>query len=188
VYARYVKRICDVALAIAATIVLAPVMAIAAVAILLDDGSPAIFKQRRVGLDGREFTVFKFRSMAIDTGDVAKARAQAARVTRVGRIIRRLNVDELPQLWNIVRGDMSIVGPRPPLSSQTVLIDLRQRNGAFSCRPGLTGLAQVNAYDGMTEKTKAMYDGQYAAHISVGLDLGIIMRTIGYLFRTPPVY
>lgn len=187
-YARYVKRICDVALAIAAMIVLAPVMAIAAVAILLDDGSPAIFKQRRVGLDGREFTVFKFRSMAIDTGDVAKARAQAARVTRVGRIIRRLNVDELPQLWNIVRGDMSIVGPRPPLSSQTVLIDLRQRNGAFSCRPGLTGLAQVKAYDGMTEETKAMYDGQYAAHISVGLDLGIIMRTIGYLFRTPPVY
>lgn len=187
-YARHVKRICDVAFAIVAMIVLAPIMAITAVAILLDDGSPVIFKQRRVGLDGREFTVFKFRSMAIDTGDVAKARAQGARVTTTGRIIRRLSVDELPQLWNITRGDMSIVGPRPPLVSQTVLLELRRHNGAFSCRPGLTGLAQVNAYDGMTEETKAMYDGQYVAHISAGRDLGIIMRTIGYLFRTPPVY
>lgn len=187
-YARCMKRVGDIVLAMIAMIILSPCMALTAIAILLDDGSPVIFKQHRVGLNGQEFTIFKFRSMSKDTRDVAKAQAQEARVTTVGKVIRRLNIDELPQLWNIVRGDMSIVGPRPALPSQTALLELRRRNNAFSCRPGLTGQAQVNAYDGMPEEAKAAYDASYAAHISLHNDIDIILRTIGYLFHAPPVY
>jgi O-antigen biosynthesis protein WbqP len=97
-------------------------------------------------------------------------------------------VDELPQLINILRGEMSLVGPRPPLPSQASLLALRAANGACAFRPGLTGLAQINSYDGMSETEKAAWDGRYAAGVCLSGDLAIVARTVGYLFRRPPTY
>jgi O-antigen biosynthesis protein WbqP len=156
--------------------------------IRLEDGNRAIFRQRRVGRDGQEFTLMKFRSMPMNTSHVPSAQAASLRITRVGKVIRRLNIDELPQLFNIFRGDMSVVGPRPALASQTQLVDLRQQLGALSVRPGLTGLAQVNSYDGMPESEKAGFDGKYASRVTLWGDLRIILRTFTYLMHRPPVY
>src|SRR5205823_7797451 len=120
-----------------------------ALLIHLEDRGPVLFRQQRSGRDGRPFRIFKFRSMPVNTGDVPSSQARSLRVTRVGQIIRRLNIDELPQLINILRGDMSVVGPRPALPTQTALLDMRKANAAIKCKPGLTGLAQVNSYDNM---------------------------------------
>lgn len=181
------KRVVDIVLSACALLLLSPIMAVVALAVILDDGAPALFRQRRVGRNGTEFTIVKFRSMPINTGDIPRANANA-RVTRVGRVIRRLNLDELPQLFCILNGDMSIVGPRPALPVQTELLRLRIENGAARCRPGLTGLAQVNSYDGMPESEKAAWDGTYAENISVLTDLSITVRTFAYLLKPPPVY
>ena len=126
--------------------------------------------------------------LALGCGEVRFKHRQDPRVTRVGRLIRRTNVDELPQLVNILRGDMSIVGPRPPITSQSDLIELRRANGALNCRPGLTGWAQINAFDGMSVVRKAELDGDYAARISLRRDIVIILRTFGYLLKPPPKY
>ena len=114
--------------------------------------------------------------------------ADSLELTRIGRFIRRTNFDELPQLLNILKGDMSVVGPRPAIKSQSELIALRQANGALACRPGLTGLAQVSSYDGMTDVQKAVFDGEYARSVSLAVDLRIIVRTVTYLLKPPPRY
>ena len=187
-YARWGKRALDTALSAAALVAAAPVLALVAAVIRVVDGAPVVFRQRRAGRGGEPFTLFKFRSMAVGTRDLPSSQAGALAVTPIGRVIRRTNLDELPQLVNILRGDMSIVGPRPALPSQHDLLALRRANGAAAIRPGLTGLAQVNAYDGMTVEAKAGFDGDYARRLCLSLDLAIIARTIGYLARRPPVY
>ena len=115
-------------------------------------------------------------------------RAREAHTTSIGRLLRRTNIDELPQIINILRGEMSFVGPRPALSSQSKLLELRRRNGAFGLVPDLTGLAQVEAFDGMSEAEKATWDGEYAACVSLTTDLRIVARTILYLRHAPPTY
>jgi len=159
-----------------------------AVAIRLGDGGPALFRQERAGRDGRRFVLLKFRSMPVGTAHVPSTDATTLPVTAVGRLLRRTNLDELPQLLNILAGEMSVVGPRPALATQEELLALRRANGAIGCRPGLTGLAQVSARDGMTVAEKAACDGAYADRLGLWTDLGIIARTVGYLFRPPPVY
>jgi O-antigen biosynthesis protein WbqP len=188
VYRSFGKRLFDVCSSASALIVLSPLMLLTALLIRVEDGGPALFRQKRVGKDGREFLLFKFRSMPVNTANVASAEAAALTVTRVGRVIRRANIDELPQLFNMLKGNMSVVGPRPALASQTRLLELRAAEGAMSVRPGLTGLAQVNSYDGMSEIEKARYDGQYAKSLGFFRDVGIILRTFVYLTRRPPVY
>jgi O-antigen biosynthesis protein WbqP len=126
--------------------------------------------------------------MPVNTGDIPSAAARSVRITRVGRVIRRTNADELPQLVNILRGDMSVVGPRPALPAQRELVALRSANGALACTPGLTGLAQVNAYDGMSIEAKATWDGRYADRIRFFRDVAIILRTVRYLMAPPPTY
>jgi O-antigen biosynthesis protein WbqP len=187
-YVGWGKRLLDVILAGTALAVLSPLLLLTVVLIRLEDGGPTLFRQRRSGRDGVDFTLFKFRSMPVGSANVPSAGAGNLRITRVGRIIRRTNIDELPQLLNILRGDMSVVGPRPALPSQEDLLSLRRENGAMRCRPGLTGLAQVKSYDGMPVSEKASLDGRYAARPSLFGDLGIILRTVAYLFRRPPVY
>jgi O-antigen biosynthesis protein WbqP len=182
------KRVLDVLLSGLAVAGLSPFLALIAVAVWLEDRGPALFRQRRVGRNDLSFELLKFRSMPVGTATVPSPDAALLRLTRVGRIIRRLNLDELPQLLNIMTGEMSIVGPRPALPSQADLLDLRRANEAIRLRPGLTGLAQVNAYDGMPVTAKAAHDGEYAQRVSLGLDLWIIFRTFAYLFRRPPVY
>jgi len=187
-YARLGKRLLDILMAGSALVLLSPLLALTGGLIRIEDGPPVIYRQKRPGRNGQPFTILKFRSMPDDAPEAPSASMGTAQVTRVGRVIRRLNVDELPQLFNILRGDMSLVGPRPPLNSQEDLIDLRRVGGAYLLRPGLTGLAQVNAYDGMTAEAKAHLDNLYAKQVTFRSDLDIIARTVLFLFRPPPTY
>jgi O-antigen biosynthesis protein WbqP len=188
VYRRYIKRLVDVVLSVVALIVLSPILGLIACGVRLEDGGRVIFRQRRIGRDGELFWLLKFRSMPENTGDIPSHAAHSARITRVGRLIRRTNADELPQLINILRGDMSIVGPRPALMTQEELVARRRENGALSCMPGLTGLAQVNAYDGMSVQAKAEWDGKYSQRVSFTTDVVTILRTVRYLMSPPPTY
>ena len=187
-YERHLKRFLDLALAGTATAVLSPLLAIIGLAIVIEDGRPVVYRQQRTGRSGAPFVIFKFRSMPLNTAVATSATMGQARITRVGRVIRRTNADELPQLFNILRGDMSVVGPRPPLDSQQTLIAHRRSGAAWDVRPGLTGLAQVNAFDGMTEEQKAVYDNRYAERVTFLGDLKIIAQTVRYLFSPPPTY
>jgi O-antigen biosynthesis protein WbqP len=187
-YRFYFKRALDLVLAAIALLILSPLMLLTAVAIYLEDGGFPFFRQQRVGKDGQLFKLLKFRSMAVNTANVPSAQASSLTITQVGQFIRRTNIDELPQLINILRGEMSLVGPRPALPSQAELCALRDRNGATACKPGLTGLAQVNSYDNMPESEKVEWDGKYAANISCFKDISIILKTFGYLTKKPPVY
>jgi O-antigen biosynthesis protein WbqP len=187
-YRRGGKRLLDALLAGAALVLLSPLLAITAAAIWLEDRHGPLFRQERVGRHGRPFRLVKFRSMPVGTPSVPSDAARQLRVTRVGRLIRLTNVDELPQLWCVLRGDMSLVGPRPALPSQRELVALRRARGVEALAPGLTGLAQVNAYDGMPESEKVEWDARYVARVGLAADLGIMLATVGYLLRRPPVY
>jgi O-antigen biosynthesis protein WbqP len=187
-YRRFFKRVLDVSIAVLALLLLSPVMLAVALLIYLEDRGSVFFRQIRVGAGGREFEFVKFRSMPEGTRSVPSTEAGSIPVTRVGRFIRRTNIDELPQLFAVIRGEMSLVGPRPALPKQDALCAIRRQNGSIDCLPGMTGLAQVNAYDGMPEEEKAEYDGEYARSLSLMTDLRVILRTFGYLTRKPPVY
>ena len=187
-YESWLKRPVDFAASACAFVILIPVMVPCAFAVWAEDRGRVLFRQQRVGRGGRIFTICKFRSMQENVGDVPSHEAARLPITRVGRLLRRTNLDELPQLWNVICGDMSLVGPRPALPTQSELIALRLASRASELRPGLTGLAQVSSYDGMPIERKAAFDGEYAAHVSFAGDAVIIVRTIGYLFRRPPVY
>jgi len=156
--------------------------------IMVFDRGPVIFKQQRIGRLAEKFWFYKFRSMPINTGDLASDKVGKIELTWVGRVIRRTNLDELPQLLNILKGDMSVVGPRPPIPNQQELIDIRTLNKSIECRPGLTGLAQINSFDGMTVKEKAKFDEEYIQNISLWNDLKIIFGTFFYILKPPPVY
>lgn len=188
VYAAYGKRILDCVLAAGGLIVLSPLFALVALAIRIEDGRPSLFRQLRVGRNGHTFTLYKFRSMPVSAPNVPSAAAGALTVTRVGRFIRRTNIDELPQLWNVLIGDMSLIGPRPALPSQSSLLGARRETHVDRLRPGLTGLAQVNAYDGMPETEKVGWETRYAHDVSFFRDIWIVLRTLRYLTRRPPVY
>ena len=178
------NRAVDVAAAGAALAVSAPLLALAALAIKLEDRGPVLYRQRRVGKDGVEFELLKLRTMvvgaehqgagfAVDRGD--------PRITRTGRLLRRLSIDELPQLWNVLRGDMSLIGPRPTLRYQVERYDDRQRR-RLEVKPGLTGWAQVNGRAGLPWEERIELDVWYVDHRSPWLDLKILARTPLALF------
>ena len=178
------NRVADVALAGAGLVLTSPLLAAAALAIKLENGGPILFRQTRVGKDGADFDVLKLRTMvvgaetkgagyAVDRGD--------ARITRVGRILRRTSVDELPQLWNVVRGDMSVIGPRPTLRYQVSRYTPRQRR-RLEVRPGLTGWAQVNGRATLPWADRIELDVWYVEHRSPRVDLKILLRTPLALF------
>jgi O-antigen biosynthesis protein WbqP len=187
-YAIRAKRWLDVVFALCAIVCLSPVFLLVGLLIRLQDGGPAIFRQARVGRFGRPFTLFKFRSMPVSTPNLPSSQAGQVTITPFGKLIRRTNLDELPQLFNILRGEMSLIGPRPALASQTDLLRMREQAGVMRVRPGLTGLAQVNSYDGMSEPEKVEWERRYVSAISFAGDLGIVARTFVYLLRPPPVY
>lgn len=182
------KRLFDLLIVLVSLLALLPVLILVVVLIKSFDPGPLIFKQKRVGRNGELFDFYKFRSMPVNTGDIPSDQVGQVSLTWVGKMIRRTNLDELPQLLNILEGDMSIVGPRPPIPTQEELVELRHKNGAIHCRPGLTGLAQISSYDGMTVKHKAEFDGEYAKKVTLSRDMGIILRTFLYLLKPPPVY
>lgn len=187
-YTKFFKRAIDLLASIFALILLSPLLLIVSLAIYMEDRGSILFLQTRVGARGRTFRVIKFRSMPENTGDVESARAHGLPVTKVGRFIRRTNIDELPQLFNVLMGQMSIVGPRPPVVTQTALCRLRDENGSMRCLPGVTGLAQINGYDGMPDEEKARFDGEYARTMGFLADIRIVLRTFTYLRKAPPVY
>jgi lipopolysaccharide/colanic/teichoic acid biosynthesis glycosyltransferase len=164
--------------------VASPVLAAAALAIKLDDGGPVFYRQRRVGLNGEEFELVKFRTM--DVGAEHKGAGFAVnegdpRITRAGRLLRRLSIDELPQLWNVVRGDMSLIGPRPTLAYQVERYTPRQRR-RLEVRPGITGWAQIHGRARLPWEERIELDVWYVEHRSPWLDLKIIARTPSALF------
>jgi O-antigen biosynthesis protein WbqP len=126
--------------------------------------------------------------MPVNTAHVSSEQVHLIKITPFGKFIRRTNMDELPQLLNILRGDMSLIGPRPSLPDQVELIELRTQNGTYNCRPGLTGLAQVNSYDYMPVREKAGFDGIYVNNITFINDVKIVLKTLLYLTKQPPVY
>jgi O-antigen biosynthesis protein WbqP len=165
-----------------------PILFIVALIIKIQDKGPVLFIQERIGRDKQSFRIFKFRSMPINTPNVSSEQVNLLKITPFGKFIRRTNIDELPQLFNILKGDMSLIGPRPSLANQIELIELRVANGTYHCRPGLTGLAQVNSYDYMPVVEKAKFDGIYANHITSINDVKIILKTFIYLTKKPPTY
>ena len=187
-YKLFGKRLFDIFIVFVAVVCLSPLIVIIALLIKIVDPGPIIFKHNRVGQNGELFSFFKFRSMPVNTGDLASDEVGQVKFTWVGKMIRRTNIDELPQLLNILKGDMSIVGPRPPIGSQEELLQARKGNGSLFVRPGLTGLAQVNSFDGMTVSEKAAFDGEYVEKITFVKDVQIILNTVLYLFKPPPVY
>jgi lipopolysaccharide/colanic/teichoic acid biosynthesis glycosyltransferase len=174
------KRALDLAIAAPLTVALAPVMAGVALWIRRDSPGPALFRQRRVGYAGRPFTLLKFRTMIVGAegmGAGLAVTADDARITRAGMALRRLSLDELPQLLNVVRGDMSLVGPRPTVASQVERYDARQR-GRLRARPGLTGLAQVRGRNAIPWSERIEIDLEYVAGWSLRRDLAILARTV----------
>lgn len=182
------KRLFDIFFASVTLLILAPIFILVTIAIWFEDQGAALFRQERVGRLGTSFTINKFRSMPLSTKQVPSTKTDSISITKVGKLIRRTNIDELPQLLNIVAGHMSLIGPRPALKSQEELCSLRVKNGASDCRPGLTGLAQINSYDGMPEYEKARWDGEYSKRITFFSDLTIILKTFRYLLKPPPTY
>ena len=182
------KRLCDFLAVFILLILIFPILLIIAICIKLHDGGPIIFKQKRIGKDGKKFLFLKFRSMPVNTPNVVSTNTGQLNITPIGKIIRRTNLDEIPQFINVLKGDMSLIGPRPCLPNQHSLIDLRVQNGAIKLKPGLTGWAQVNAYDYMPEEEKAKFDGEYSKELSLWMDIKIILGTVKYFTKKPPVY
>lgn len=187
-YSKQFKRPLDKFLALCALVFLSPLCLLVTILISVFDPGPVIFCQSRVGRGGLVFDFYKFRSMPVSTGDIPSDQIGDVRLSWIGGLLRRTNLDEVPQLINVLKGDMSIVGPRPSIPSQQYLTELRRKNGALNCYPGLTGLAQINAFTGMSADKKAEFDGQYAASISFSGDIGIVCRTFLYLLKPPPKY
>lgn len=174
------KRLLDVAGALALLAVLWPVLLVAAIAVVLDDGWPVLFRQRRVGRGGREFGMYKFRSMVRDAAEIGPYFTADAdpRITRVGRFLRRSSIDELPQLLNVLRGDMSLVGPRPDVPAQRALYSDADWALRCSVRPGITGLAQALLRSQATQDQRLALDLRYARENSTWLDLRILVWTL----------
>ena len=182
VYARYIKRILDVLLSGCALVVLSPVLLIVAVLVRTKLGSPVIFCQERPGKDEKVFKMYKFRSMTDARDENGELLPDEVRLTKFGRALRSTSLDELPELWNIFKGDMSIVGPRPLLVEYLPLYNEEQHH-RHDVTPGLTGLAQVHGRFNLLWQEKFAYDIEYVNHISFRNDLSIVLQTVREIFR-----
>lgn len=180
------KRILDLAGALTGIALLWPLALVVAAIVKLDTRGPALFVQQRVGRDERVFRCLKFRSMHVETPERATHYSTPSDVTRVGRILRRTKLDELPQLLNVLAGDMSLVGPRPCLRSQASLIEARRKLGVFRVRPGITGLAQVYELDMSTPELLAKVDAVYVAQGNTVMDVRLIIASLPGLSRFRP--
>ena len=177
------KRLTDIVLSLLALTLLSPIFLLAALAVGIDSGLPIFFKQTRVGVAGKLFGMFKFRSMRIDAESTGPYFTQNndPRITRVGRFIRRTSIDELPQLINVLRGDMSLVGPRPDVPEQRSLYSADEWQQRCSVRPGITGLAQAQIRSVGTHADRLALDLRYTRESSLWLDLKILWLTLGRL-------
>ena len=187
---RVVKRILDILFSILLLAVLSPIILIIIIAIKIDSKGPIIFKQNRIGINKSEFYILKFRTMYIDTPkDVPTHLLENPEkwITKVGMFIRKTSLDELPQLINILKGDMSFIGPRPALWNQYDLIEEREKYGANDVPVGLTGWAQVNGRDELPIAEKAKLDGEYANKISLWMDIKCFFKTFFSVLKSDGV-
>ena len=178
---KFFKRTLDIVLSFLGMIVLSPFFLLLVLAIKLDSKGPVLFKQKRVGLHKKHFYILKFRTMRIDTPKDTPTHLlenPEQWITKVGKFLRKTSLDELPQIWNIFVGDMSIIGPRPALWNQYDLIEERDRYGANDVLPVLTGWAQIHGRDELAIAKKAELDGYYVQHLSFGLDVRCFFGTI----------
>ncbi|MCQ9210470.1 sugar transferase [Granulicatella seriolae] len=187
---QYIKRMIDIFMSFVAIIIFSPLMLLTAIVIKLDSKGPVLFKQKRVGKDKTHFQIYKFRTMYQDTpGDVPTHQLQGAKstITRVGGFLRKSSLDELPQLFNILKGDMSVIGPRPALWNQYDLIEERDKYGANDIRPGLTGWAQINGRDELEIPVKAKLDGYYKQQMNFFFDVKCFFGTIVSIMKADGV-
>lgn len=189
-YQKFGKRFLDVVLSACAIVVLSPVYLLVSAAIKLDDPGPVFFRQKRVGIHKTHFQILKFRTMKMDTPqDVPTHLLENPEqyITRVGRVLRKTSLDELPQIFQIFTGKMSIIGPRPALWNQFDLIAERDKYGANDVRPGLTGWAQINGRDELPIDVKARFDGEYVQKLSFLFDCKCFFGTITSVLKSEGV-
>lgn len=181
IYCRYVKRALDILFSALLLFFLCLPMALIALAVALDSKGGVIFRQIRRGRDGREFVCYKFRTMyrsAPSNRPASRLENAEAYVTRVGKYLRRSSLDELPQLFNVLKGDMSLVGPRPLISEERDMHEGRMRDGVYTIRPGITGLAQISGRNALCDEEKLRADGRYLLSLSPQLDAKILLLTL----------
>ena len=182
VYEKYIKRGLDVILSFGGLVILSPVFLILAIAIYIDDPGPVLFTQKRLGKNKQYFKLHKFRSMKMCTPHDKPTHMlenPEQYITKVGKLLRAHSLDELPQIWDIFIGNMSVIGPRPGLWNQDLLTAERDKYGANDVRPGLTGWAQINGRDELEIPDKAKLDGEYVAKIGLGMDLKCFLGSVG---------
>lgn len=185
-----VKRLIDIVLSFLALIILSPVFLILVIAIKIDSKGPVLFKQKRVGIHKRHFNILKFRTMRIDTPKDCPTHLLENPdqwITKVGKFLRKTSLDELPQIWNIFVGEMSIIGPRPALWNQYDLIEERDKYGANDVPVGLTGWAQINGRDTVEIEDKAKFDGYYVEKMGFGMDIKCFFGTIVSVLKSDGV-
>lgn len=181
-YRKYIKRILDFVLSLIAIIVLSPILLIVGILVRIKLGSPVIFKQKRPGKDEKIFTLYKFRTMTDKKDENGKELPDSERLTKFGKVLRSTSLDELPELFNILKGDMAIVGPRPLLVEYLDLYNEEQKH-RHDVRPGLTGLAQVNGRNSISWEEKFEEDIEYINKITFIEDLKIVFKTVGKVFK-----
>ena len=189
-YRKFLKRFLDIIVVITLGIVLMVPLIFVAILVKLTSKGPVFFKQERFGLNSKPFTLYKFRSMT--DGAPVKANSEfddiTSYITPFGMFIRKTSIDELPQLFNIIRGDMSFIGPRPLANTDKTVLDMRKRNGADKVLPGISGLAQVNGRNLISDEQKAKLDGDYARELGFGLDIKLTHQTIVSVFKREGVF
>jgi undecaprenyl phosphate N,N'-diacetylbacillosamine 1-phosphate transferase len=186
VYRRYIKRPMDLILSLCAIIVLAPVLLVVALLVRVKLGSPVIFSQQRPGLNEKIFTLYKFRTMTDEQDENGELLPDSVRLTKFGGLLRNTSLDELPELFNILKGDMSIVGPRPQLVRDMVYMTPEQRR-RHDIRPGLSGWAQINGRNAIDWEDKLNYDLEYLDKVSFWFDAKIVLITIKKVFKTESI-
>lgn len=187
---KFIKRLADLICSLVGMILLSPLIIAVIIAIKLDSKGPVMFKQKRIGINKKTFNILKFRTMRIDTPKDTPTHLldnPEQWITRVGRFLRKTSLDELPQILNIIKGDMSIVGPRPALWNQDDLIAERDKYGANDIRPGLTGWAQINGRDELPIEIKAKLDGKYVEKMGLIMDIKCFFGTFIAVFRSKGV-
>lgn len=189
-YRIFFKRFLDTCVAIILGILLSWLFIIVAILVKLTSQGPVFFKQERFGLNSKPFTLYKFRSMT--NGAPVKANSEfddiTSYITPFGMFIRKTSIDELPQLLNIIKGDMSFIGPRPLANTDEKVLQLRRENGADQVRPGISGLAQVNGRNNITDHDKASYDAKYANYVSFRFDFILILETVILVIKREGVF
>ena len=177
-YKKFGKRGLDFTFAIIGLVFAVVPMAVIAVAIKVTDKGPVFFRQVRIGKNGKEFKIYKFRSMKVGAPIARRIPNPDDHITKIGKFLRASSLDEVPQIFNIITGEMSFIGPRPVPAVEKITMDARRKNGAITLRPGITGWAQINGRDEMTEETRARYDGEYIHKIGFAFDATIVAKTV----------